>query len=335
MVNSFDLQGNFPVNSQNTSLDVIEGDFDDLIANPFDNEAPPIFPFTEAEEIIEDDATNSVLNIPENPINDPIISLFSPVPEEEIIEDDLENLPQNSTETVMNDPISQPFDPDAPSVFDFTEETEDDTFTLPETSTESVISINNHRVSQTDVFPTQSQVETTSSTLPVQQKFEKAVREKNFFEAFLSVIHEAVQLKILTVVEDENDPLFEDNLSLLQGQPGKRMATFIELLSGDIKNVIGSRFLENNHYQEILNFHREQVEEGQQIIEKNIESLRKILIYLMELQERSENLTQVPSFSEINNPKVPNISNTSFNFDVTDTEYNSGITSSQDEIILE
>jgi hypothetical protein len=178
-------------------------------------------------------------------------------------------------------------------------------------------------------------METTASTLPVQQKFEEAVKKKNFFEAFLAVIHEAVQLKILTVVEDENDPLFEDNLSHLQGQPGKRMATFIELLSGDIKNVIGSRFLENSHYQEILNFHREQVEEGQQIIEKNIESLRKILIYLIELQERSENLTKVPSFVANNNPETPIPSNPSFNFDVTDTPEIPEMSPFQEEIILE
>lgn len=119
-------------------------------------------------------------------------------------------------------------------------------------------------------------------------QFHENIEERNFFEAFASVIEEAVQLNILTIVEDENESLV-DGLENLKGKPGKRIATTIELLSGDIKNVIGSRFLEDTQYRELLNFHMDQVSKGQDIIKKNIDCLNTALKYLMDVYTNTKN----------------------------------------------
>jgi hypothetical protein len=293
MVNSSNWQENLAFDHDSLE-EVMEDGGNEPIANTFDMDTSPMFAAT--EEVMEDSGVNSPNSPEKDPIGNPFDqdapSVFAFT--EEVLEDASDNSDLNQPNSLEKDPISHPFDQNAPPMFAFPEE-------VPENPSDSTATS-----SQLTTTSPQSSMKIPSSALTVQEKFEEEVKNKNFFEAFMTVVREAAQLKVLTVVEDENDPLFEDDLSKLQGQPGKRMATFIELLSGDIKNIVGSRFLQNPEYQEILNFHREQVGEGQEIIEKNIGNLRNLLMELVDQQNKAENSAVNTPILEANTAEINN-----------------------------
>ena len=113
-----------------------------------------------------------------------------------------------------------------------------------------------------------------------QQAFAQKISQRNFFDAMAMIVGELSHLEIMTIVEDEDDPYFEGDLSDYRGLPGQRMITRIGLIDGDIQNFIGSRFIESASYQDLNQFHREQVEQSHQIIKNNLEALKNAINYL-------------------------------------------------------
>lgn len=98
-----------------------------------------------------------------------------------------------------------------------------------------------------------------------QKDFEDKIRGKQFYEAFADVVKDIIQLRIFTLIEDDIS-LIQDDLDKNEGQPSKRMITIVDLLDGDIKNIIGSHFIENAEYKELQKYHLLAVEEGQSTI---------------------------------------------------------------------
>lgn len=120
-----------------------------------------------------------------------------------------------------------------------------------------------------------------------ENKFKTELKNKNFFEAFASVAKDVVQLEILTLVEDEID-LNHHSLENIEGQPGRRMVTTVNLLSGDIKNIIGNRFIENNAYVQLREYHSEQVIKSHQIIKDNLDCLYTAIKHLTEIYKEDK-----------------------------------------------
>jgi hypothetical protein len=50
----------------------------------------------------------------------------------------------------------------------------------------------------------------------------------------------------------------------------------MNIVDGDIDNEVGSQFIGNGPYTELRQFHMEQVQEGRQIIQKNLENLQQL-----------------------------------------------------------
>jgi len=77
-----------------------------------------------------------------------------------------------------------------------------------------------------------------------------------------------------------------DDLDKNAGQPSKKIVTIVDLLDGDIKNIIGSQFIEISEYKELQTYHLSEVEKGQVIIKENLDSLQKAIKALIEISER-------------------------------------------------
>jgi hypothetical protein len=118
-----------------------------------------------------------------------------------------------------------------------------------------------------------------------QEDFQKKIENKKFYEAFADVVKDIIQLRVFTIIEDDIN-LLQDDLDKVEGQPNKRIVTIIDLLDGDIKNIIGSQFVEKPEYKELQTYHLSEVEKGQVIIKENLDSLQKAIKALIEISER-------------------------------------------------
>ena len=117
--------------------------------------------------------------------------------------------------------------------------------------------------------------------------FGQQIKDKNFFDAFASVIEDAVNLKIVTVVEDEVIDIQSEVIEKdYQGEKGKRMITIINLLDGDIKNVIGRQFM--SEYEALRKFHQEQVLDGKNIVQQNLNTLSTTINSLIEIFNKDQ-----------------------------------------------
>jgi hypothetical protein len=116
-----------------------------------------------------------------------------------------------------------------------------------------------------------------------QEEFARNVSSQNYRDALASVVTQLSHLEIVTIVEDENEPVSPSGGGSQQGMPGKRMVTTIDLLDGDITNVIGSRFVENPTYSPLREMHRQQVDQGFSILDKNVQILMSAIQQLKQL----------------------------------------------------
>ncbi len=128
------------------------------------------------------------------------------------------------------------------------------------------------------------------------EEFISKSKEGNFFDAFMAVVGDTVQLEIITIMEDEGnegdiDPLLEitdkQHRTDYKGSPGKRMISTIALLDGDIQNIIGRQFVTDPTYEKLHDFHKEQVMKGEEIIKANLDSLHRSLIYAINIYKKS------------------------------------------------
>ncbi|MFB2644939.1 hypothetical protein ACE09Y_01500 [Raphidiopsis sp. BLCC-F218] len=100
-----------------------------------------------------------------------------------------------------------------------------------------------------------------------------------------TVLADVIELQIETSVIDESS--YNDNAS--STKPENKMVTRINLVDGDIKNEIGTSFIGSGPYTELREFHLSQVQEGREIIQKNIESVQKLGEILMSMVKQSQN----------------------------------------------
>jgi hypothetical protein len=106
--------------------------------------------------------------------------------------------------------------------------------------------------------------------------FKKALRAGNLTEAFAIAIGQAVELKISTRIA-QTEPSFSSMGDLRRTSPDSSLQTRLNLVEGKIENKIGDRFINGDTtYQEVREFHLEQVAQGHQTIDSNLQSLQKM-----------------------------------------------------------
>lgn len=128
------------------------------------------------------------------------------------------------------------------------------------------------------------------------EQYKKHISDRNFFEAFAVVVKDLNQLKVTTIIEDE---LEDANTQMIpternEGKPGKRMVTVIDLIDGDITNIIGSRFINDSSYGNLRQQHLEQVVKGQEIIKSNLKILQDAIDELIKI---GQSMGKIPSDS--------------------------------------
>lgn len=111
--------------------------------------------------------------------------------------------------------------------------------------------------------------------------FQKALQSGKLSEALMLAMNQAVDLKITTwVASSADDPAQED-----KAHPGSRLHTRVNLLSGEIENEVGAKFLATGPYEALRQFHLNQVEKSNQKIQDNFHSLQELLKLLIALQQ--------------------------------------------------
>ncbi|MBE9127022.1 MULTISPECIES: hypothetical protein [unclassified Coleofasciculus] len=113
-------------------------------------------------------------------------------------------------------------------------------------------------------------------------EFKQQLRAGKIVDALTLALTESVELKITTWVSSTN--------STQSAQPavGSRIRTRMNIVEGAIDNEVGSQFIGNGPYTELRQFHMDQVKDGRQIIQHNLENLQKLFTVL------THTLSQLP-----------------------------------------
>jgi hypothetical protein len=101
------------------------------------------------------------------------------------------------------------------------------------------------------------------------EEFREKIRAGAIFDALTLAMSEAIELKITTWVADSQTDIRDE-----ASQPGYRLRTRMNLVSGEVENEIGSEFMNNPAYAELQKLHLEQVQQGREVLIKNLESLQ-------------------------------------------------------------
>jgi hypothetical protein len=120
--------------------------------------------------------------------------------------------------------------------------------------------------------------------MTINETFKAKIKEGKLKDALISVMSEAVELKITTWVSNPEDSVNQPS----QPIPGHYIRTRMNILDGDIDNEIGSQFINKKSYSELQQFHLEQVKEGHQIVQTNLENIHKMFALL------SDSLSHLP-----------------------------------------
>lgn len=111
------------------------------------------------------------------------------------------------------------------------------------------------------------------------EQFKEKIKAGEVYEALTLAMSEAIELKITTHISSSDITDKESNSYL---------RTKINLVDGKIENEVGSELIGNEYYNEILDFHLDQVKEGRHILINNLDSLQKMFVIL------TNTLSQLP-----------------------------------------
>ncbi|MEQ8752874.1 MAG: hypothetical protein RID09_05045 [Coleofasciculus sp. G1-WW12-02] len=118
------------------------------------------------------------------------------------------------------------------------------------------------------------------------EEFKQKLRAGNIGDAFTLALSESVELEITTWVSSANSPQTE------QPAANSCMRTRINIVEGSIDNEVGSQFIGNGPYTELRQFHTQQVQEGRQIIQNNLENLQQLFTVLTRVLYQPQQSTQ-------------------------------------------
>lgn len=114
------------------------------------------------------------------------------------------------------------------------------------------------------------------------EEFKQKLRAGNIADAFTLALSESVELELTTWVSSANSPKTEKPAA------ASCMRTRINIVEGTIDNEVGSQFIGNGPYTELRQFHTEQVQQGRQIIQNNLENLQQLFTVLTRVLYQSQ-----------------------------------------------
>ena len=132
----------------------------------------------------------------------------------------------------------------------------------------------------------------------VSNEFKAQLKAGKIVEALTLALSEAIELEITTWVSSANS---DTSPGVRTDQPlaGHSMRTRINIVDGDIENEVGSEFLNSGPYNELREFHLQQVHEGREIIQENLANLQQLFTVL------TNTLSEIPgSRSRSNSQQV-------------------------------
>ena len=113
--------------------------------------------------------------------------------------------------------------------------------------------------------------------MTILEEIKAKIRAGEINEAMSMAISEALKLEIVT------------SLSEIERQPSTNyLRTFINLLENEMEYQVSEQLISNSAYNYVKQVHLEQVEQGNERILKNVESLQKMFSML------SHNLSELP-----------------------------------------
>ncbi|ELR99983.1 hypothetical protein [Gloeocapsa sp. PCC 73106] len=101
--------------------------------------------------------------------------------------------------------------------------------------------------------------------MTIAEQFREKIKAGKFAEALTLVLSESGRFKVTTWIS-----------------PEEYLTTQVNLVDGKIENEIGQKTLQNQAYQELCRLHCEQVQQGQEMIFRNLNSFAAILPTLEE-----------------------------------------------------
>ncbi len=106
-----------------------------------------------------------------------------------------------------------------------------------------------------------------------------------FFDKVLEKASDLSSLSIQTIVGDFT--VDKDDMKIVATpQKSDSMLTRIDLIDGDITTAMSPKFVEGD-YKELREFHAKREQEGRDIIEKNISTLKSIAQTIIDIQQKS------------------------------------------------
>ncbi|AFZ19870.1 hypothetical protein [Allocoleopsis franciscana] len=127
--------------------------------------------------------------------------------------------------------------------------------------------------------------------MAISDDFKEQLKAGRIVDALTLALGEAVELEITTWVSSSKNSETNTQAETAKPTPDSRMRTRLNIVDGAIDNEVGSRFIGNGPYTELREFHMEQVQQGRQIIQHNLENLQQLFTVL------THTLTHLPSAS--------------------------------------
>lgn len=136
--------------------------------------------------------------------------------------------------------------------------------------------------------------------------FKAQLKAGKIVDALTLALGEAVELEITTWVSSSKNS--DEKTASEADKPAAdcRMRTRMNIVDGAIDNEVGSRFIGNGPYTELREFHMEQVQQGREIIQQNLENLQHLFTVLTstlsQLPQASHRLAEGQSTLSLSNP---------------------------------
>jgi hypothetical protein len=118
--------------------------------------------------------------------------------------------------------------------------------------------------------------------------FKAQLKAGKIVDALTLALGEAVELEITTWVSSSKNSDSTPTADAEKPTADCRMRTRMNIVDGAIDNEVGSRFIGNGPYTELRQFHMEQVQQGRDIIQQNLENLQQLFTVL------TNTLSQLP-----------------------------------------
>ncbi len=114
--------------------------------------------------------------------------------------------------------------------------------------------------------------------MAIREEFHALLKAGKLSDALMLALSESVEMEVTTWVGSDDTP---------QALPGQRMRSRLDLVAGEVEHEIGEAFLDSAVYEQLKQFHLQQVEESRHTMIKNVESLQQLFSVLARILPQS------------------------------------------------